>query len=34
MGIWTGMACPRIETWRTLVSVVMNLRFREMRGIS
>ena len=26
VGIWTGLGWPRIEMWRTLVSVVMNLR--------
>ena len=30
---WIGLAQDR-ESWRTLVSVVMNLRIREMRGIS
>ena len=30
---WIGLAQDR-DKWRTLVSTVMNLRFREMRGIS
>ena len=30
---WIGMAQDR-DRWRTLVSAVMNLRFREMRGVS
>jgi len=30
---WIGLAQDR-DRWRTLVSAVMNLRFREMRGIS
>jgi len=30
---WIGRAQDR-DMWRTLVSAVMNLRFREMRGIS
>jgi len=27
VGIWTGLGWPRIDSWRTLVSAVMNLRF-------
>ena len=30
---WIGLAQDR-DRWRTLVSAVMNLRFREMGGIS
>ena len=30
---WIGLAQDR-DRWRTLVSTVMNLRFRKMRGIS
>ena len=30
---WIGLAQDR-DRWRTLVSAVMNLEFREMRGIS
>jgi hypothetical protein len=30
---WIGLAQDR-ERWRTFVSAVMNLRVREMRGIS
>ena len=30
---WNGLAQDR-DRWCTLVSVVMNLRFREMRGVS
>ena len=30
---WIGLAQDR-DRWRTLVSAVMNLRVREMRGIS
>ena len=30
---WIGLAQDR-DRWRTLLSTVMNLRFREMRGIS
>jgi len=26
VGIWTGLGWPRIDRWRTLVSVVMNFR--------
>ena len=26
MGIWTGLGWPRIDSWRTLVNAVMNLR--------
>jgi len=26
VGIWTGLGWPRIDRWRTLVSVVMKLR--------
>jgi len=26
VGIWTGLRWPRIDSWRTLVSAVMNLR--------
>ena len=26
VGIWTGLGWPRIDRWRTLVRVVMNLR--------
>ena len=29
---WIGLVQDR-DRWRTLVSAVMNLRFREMRGI-
>ena len=35
MGIWTGLGWPKDrDRWQTLVSAVMNLGFREMRGIS
>ena len=26
VGIWTGLGWPRIERWRTLLSVIMNIR--------
>ena len=26
VGIWTGLGWPRIDRWRTLVNVVMNLQ--------